>query len=141
MTREEALAAGLAYVDQASAGIPSRRGMTAAERAYLGMAAATFLLGDDSTAPTGDTHEPVGDGAILQCEVAPGDHLFVRGAKVTAGADGRPMVGFEARTASGEVMQVLASPARARAWAAAVLNAADNADGTDPLNFVSGGVQ
>lgn len=143
MTRDEVLAAGLAFVEEANVGVPRHRQPNTGDRVALALQVAAFLLAEAEAAEvpeaTASDYEPAGPGRTLTCDTDPEDKLFVRSATPTTGVAGRPIVGFEATSASGAVVQLLASPAKARAFAAGILDAADEADGTTPLNFVSGG--
>lgn len=147
MTREDALSLGLGHVLAVSEGLPRNHLGTAPERAAAAVLVAEFLVRDgqpeagaEPTAADPDDYTPAGPTRVLDCDVEPGDRLFVRGAKPPSGTLGRPLVGIEATSSSGAVVQVVVSPARARSWAAGILDAADEADGTTPLNFASGGV-
>lgn len=144
MNRIDALAIGLANLAAASKGIPRRQHGTAPDRVAAAVLVAEFLMRDSEHGgeelPTAEAADYVSAGPArsLECDVTPGDRLFVRGAKAPAGTVGRPLIGIEATSSDGALVQVVVSPARARTWAAGILDAADEADGTTPLNFVKG---
>ncbi len=150
MNRTNALDVGMAVVEALGGGLGGglarRHRGTAPDRTAAAMMVAEFLVGEPQeevaelppAAP--DDYTSAGPARLVECEVSPGDRLFVRAARPPAGSSGRPLVGIEA-TANGETAQIVLSPSRARAWAAGVLDAADEADGTTPLNFLSGGAE
>jgi len=145
VNRPEALGVGMSVVDAMSERLPRRRRGTAPDRVAASVMVAEFLIGDQEEEPaappaTPDDYAPAGPARLVECEVTPGDRLFVRAARPSDGTAGRPLVGIAA-TANGETAEVILSPARARAWAAGVLDAADEADGTTPLNFAHGGTE
>jgi hypothetical protein len=135
-TRAEALAAGLDIVEDIAAGQPRRKGGDFASRDEAVLAVAEFLLGYDD-AETGEelttrTSRPTRSRGVqlITCNVrSPGDYAYTRAWK----SGGRPpFVGLEV-VVDGKVAQVAISPRHARAFAAGVLNAADEAEGASPL--------
>lgn len=144
MTRIEALTRGVKIVNDLAALLPRRRRGTAPDRIIAAVAVADFLYeddgngGDDGPEPPADIM-PSGPLFALACEVEPADRLTVYSGRTESDAGNRSWVSFLAKANDGSTVQVAVSPSRARAFGAAVLNAADQADGTTALNFIDNG--
>ncbi|WP_144722267.1 hypothetical protein [Cellulosimicrobium sp. TH-20] len=80
------------------------------------------------SAPKPNPNAPTVGTAVFLCSLAPTDSLTVRGFSGTA-----PGVALFADDSSGSEVEVILSPVDARRLAAAILNAADNAQGNEPL--------
>ncbi|MEU8655240.1 hypothetical protein [Actinoplanes philippinensis] len=131
------------FVDTMGAMFPRRQRGTAPERTFAALAVAEFLLdehgGDEGNGePEPGPVEPAGPVREIACEVDPGDSLRVVGVKAPDSRS-RPCVAFRATAQAGDSVEVIISPTRARTFAAGVLDAADEADGTTPLNFIDNG--
>ncbi|MEU4568681.1 hypothetical protein [Micromonospora sp. NPDC023956] len=149
LTAPEALAAGMLLVDEAAAGLPFWKRGTAPERARAAAHIAAFLLDypdgwadeepeeeavesaedDDEIDP--DDAVPVGPARKVMCDASPGDSVYVRAGR-SGGRTGTPFVGLNVES-DGEHRQIYLSPTKARAYAAGILDAADEAEGRSPL--------
>ncbi|GAA4981369.1 hypothetical protein [Actinopolymorpha pittospori] len=69
----------------------------------------------------------------VNCHEDPGDLIAVRAAR---GGPHGAIVLFQTKSASADPMTVVLKPAVARSFAAGILDAADEADGTSRLHFV-----
>lgn len=73
---------------------------------------------------------------LVQCQMNPRDVFAVRGVR----AGDRGAVVFAAKSEDGQEVEAVVFPAHARQFAAGVLNAADEVDGTTPLVFADSNI-
>ncbi len=91
---------------------------------------------DDETMNDLEAKGLVGKGYFVRCEADPDDVLTIRRLNAAKTADAKIGVAIAAGGNDDSSLCVVFAPALARAVAAALLNAADEADGTTPLSFV-----
>lgn len=138
--RTDALALAVDILEDVDQGASDRG--TSPERLAEVRELARFILGEEETEEVEevDAEEPEegrlnlregmpnGPAYRVQCAATPGDYAYTRSGK----SGNRPFVYVEA-TADGETRAVALDVAEARAFAAAILNAADDAEGASPL--------
>lgn len=142
----EALAVGAQVVSTMSWGLPRRKRGTAPECAQVALEIARFLVESTSEVTAESTEDDSeGDGRVdltqavtvgparkVMCAAEAGDYAYCRAGR----SQGRPFVGIEI-SADGERSHVVLTVPEARAYAAGILDAADEAEGGSPLlNFV-----
>lgn len=129
MTPIDALSEAVDIVDELTKGASTAG--TLAERAGAALEVASFILGleeeeDDEDAASGI----VGPSQTVECSVTTGDSAKVDAFRGPLGVRVRVSV-----AEGGNENMVILTPADARRYAAAILNAADEADGTTGLPF------
>ncbi|MEV0267704.1 hypothetical protein AB0H43_02925 [Hamadaea sp. NPDC050747] len=142
MTPTEALTEAEQFVSRLTVGA----GETSSDvvRTAVALAVAQFLLDNEAyiePEPTeGDVIDttdsvPAGPARKVMCAANPGDYAYVRSGRTVGGSGFVGLVNL----ADGETTQVVLSPADARRYAAGILDAADEADGTSPLLWLGKG--
>lgn len=135
-TRTDALSDAMRALDEMSKTAPVLRRGSLVDRARVVLDIARFLVGEDVTEkeseeePSTASTVAVGPARRVPCSVSPGDYAYVRACKVGQ----RPAVGLEIG-ADGESAQVVLGVRDARAYAAGILDAADEAEGGSPLLY------
>lgn len=98
-------------------------------------------LFDDETMGDLEADGRVGPAVVVRCEAAPDDLFAIRRLNPAKSPEARVAVAIAENGDSDSSLCVVFTPAVARAVAAAILNAADDADGTTPLAFLPASVR